>query len=116
MAAGALKPWQGIISAGTGHINVHEAGAIEATGHKVLVVPSRDGLLDAAEIDRFCQAYQDDPTAEHMVQPGMIYLSQPTELGTVYKKEDLEAIRKVADQRVLILYVDGARLAPAGSS
>ncbi|MGI6613680.1 MAG: GNAT family N-acetyltransferase [Fastidiosipila sp.] len=113
VAAGALKPWQGIISAGTGHINVHEAGAIEATGHKVLVVPSRDGLLDAAEIDRFCQAYQDDPTAEHMVQPGMIYLSQPTELGTVYKKEDLEAIRKVADQRGLILYVDGARLAAA---
>lgn len=113
VAAGALKPWQGIISADTGHINVHEAGAIEATGHKVLVIASRDGLLDAAEIDRYCQSYQEDPTAEHMVQPGMVYLSQPTELGTLYQKEDLAAIREVADRRGLLVYVDGARLAAA---
>ncbi|NLA96209.1 MAG: GNAT family N-acetyltransferase [Clostridiaceae bacterium] len=113
VAAGALKPWLGIVSAGTGHINVHEAGAIEATGHKVLVIASRDGLLDAEEIDRYCQACEEDPTAEHRVQPGMIYLSQPTEMGTLYQKEDLEAIREVADRRDLLLYVDGARLAAA---
>lgn len=113
VAAGALKPWQGILSADTGHINVHEAGAIEATGHKVLVIPSRDGLVDAAGIDHFCQAYDRDPTAEHRVQPGMIYLSQPTELGTLYRKSDLEAIRQAADRYGLWLYIDGARLAAA---
>lgn len=113
VAAGGLKPWQGVLSAGTGHINVHEAGAIEATGHKVLVIPSRDGQLEAADIEDYCQAFQADPTAEHMVQPGMIYLSQPTELGTLYRKSDLEAIRQVADRRGLMLYIDGARLASA---
>ncbi len=115
-AAASLKPWQGVISADTGHINVHEAGAIEATGHKVLALPANDGLLDAASIDGFCQAYEDDPTAEHTVQPGLIYLSQPTELGTVYGREELEKIREVADRRGLYLYVDGARLASALAS
>ncbi len=113
VAAGVLKPWQGVISAETGHINVHEAGAIEATGHKVLVVPSKDGLLSAEAIDQYCQAYADDPTAEHMVQPGMIYISQTTELGTVYHLEDLQAISKVAKRWGLALFVDGARLASA---
>jgi threonine aldolase len=113
VAAGALKPWQGVISAETGHVNVHEAGAIEATGHKVLVVESQDGLLSADAIDRYCQSYRDDPTAEHMVQPGMIYLSQTTELGTVYHLKELRAIRQVADRWGLTLFVDGARLASA---
>ena len=113
VAAGALKPWQGVISAETGHVNVHEAGAIEATGHKVLVVESKDGLLSADAIDRYCQSYRDDPTAEHMVQPGMIYLSQTTELGTVYHLKELRAIRQVADRWGLTLFVDGARLASA---
>ncbi len=113
VTAGVLRPWQGVIAAETGHINVHEAGAIEATGHKVLVVESRDGLLSAEAIDRFCRMFYDDPTAEHMVQPGMIYLSQTTELGTVYRLNDLQEIRKVADQWGLALYVDGARLASA---
>ncbi len=113
VTAGVLRPWQGVIAAETGHINVHESGAIEATGHKVLVVESRDGLLSAEAIDRFCQSYHDDPTAEHMVQPGMIYLSQTTELGTVYRLKDLQEIRKVADRWGLTLFVDGARLASA---
>lgn len=113
VAAGALKPWQGILAADTGHINVHEAGAIEATGHKVLALPSRDGRIDAETIDRFCRDYDEDPTAEHTVQPGMIYLSQPTELGTLYRKEELEAIRALALRRGLTLYIDGARLASA---
>lgn len=116
VAAGALKPWQGVISAETGHINVHEAGAVEATGHKVLVLPSKDGLLSASVIDDYCRSLAQDPTAEHMVQAGMIYLSQPTELGTLYRKEDLQAIRQVADRWGLILYVDGARLASALAS
>ena len=111
--AGLLKPWQGVLSADTGHINTHEAGAIEATGHKVLVVPSHDGLLSADAIDLVCRAYAEDPTAEHMVQPGMIYLSHPTELGTIYKKSELVAIRKVADRWNLSIYIDGARLASA---
>ncbi len=113
VVAGALRPWQGVISAGTGHINVHEAGAIEATGHKVLVIPSEDGLLKAASIDQYCRSLAEDDTAEHMVQPALVYLSQPTELGTVYRKADLEAIRKVADRWGLLVYLDGARLASA---
>lgn len=113
VAAAALKPWQGMLSAETGHVNVHEAGAIEATGHKVLVLPSKDGLLSAQVIDDYCQSLAQDPTLEHIVQPGMIYLSQPTELGTLYHKEDLAAIRSVADRWGLTLYVDGARLASA---
>ncbi len=113
VAAGAMRPWQGVIAAETGHINVHEAGAIEATGHKVLVVDSHDGLLSAEAIDRYCQSYRDDPTAEHMVQPGMVYLSQTTELGTVYNLEELRDIRRVAERWGLTLFVDGARLASA---
>lgn len=113
VVAGVLRPWQGVIAAGTGHINVHETGAIEATGHKVLVVDSQDGLLTAEAIDRFCQSHWDDPTAEHMVQPGMIYLSQTTELGTVYRLKDLQEIRAVAERWGLTLFVDGARLASA---
>ena len=116
VCSGALKPWQGVLSADTGHINVHEAGAIETTGHKVLVVPSQDGRMSAESIDRYCQQISDDPTAEHMVQPGMIYLSQPTELGTLYDENSLLAIRQVADRRNLILYIDGARLASALAS
>lgn len=111
--AGALKPWQGVLSADTGHINVHEAGAIEATGHKVLIVPSEDGKLSAEAIDQYCKTIAEDPTAEHMVQPGMIYLSHPTELGTLYDRVSLEAIRRVADDWNLILYIDGARMASA---
>lgn len=112
-AAACLKPWQGVISADTGHINVHETGAIEATGHKVLTLPGGDGKLEAGDIDRYCQGLDEDPTREHMVQPGMIYLSQPTELGTVYSREELTAIRRVADRWKLIFYIDGARLASA---
>ena len=113
LVAGALKPWQGVISAGTGHINVHEAGAIEATGHKVLVIPSQDGLLTASSIDQYCRSLAEDATREHMVQPGLVYLSQPTELGTVYRRSDLEAIRRTADHWGLRVFIDGARLASA---
>ena len=106
----ALRPHQGVICAQTGHINVHESGAVEATGHKVLTIPSQDGKLTAHQIAQFCQGHYDDPTAEHTVQPGLIYLSHPTELGTVYSVAELEDIRRVADQYHLTLFVDGARL------
>lgn len=108
--AAALRPHQGVICAQTGHINVHETGAVEATGHKVLPIPSQDGKLTAGAIDQLCRAHYEDVTAEHQVQPGMIYLSHPTELGTLYTRAELEEIRAVADRYQLKLFVDGARL------
>lgn len=106
----ALRPYQGVISAHTGHIATHETGAIEATGHKVLTIPSEDGKITAQQIDDLCRAHYQDPTAEHTVQPGMIYISNPTELGTIYRLEELEAIRAVADRYDIPLFLDGARL------
>lgn len=109
--AAALRPHQGVVCAQTGHINTHETGAIEATGHKVLPIPSGDGKLTAHQLDELCRGHYGDPNAEHMVQPGMVYLSHPTELGTVYSRQELAAIRRVAGQYRLTLFVDGARLA-----
>lgn len=106
----ALRPYQGVVSAHTGHIACHETGAIEATGHKVLTLPSEDGKLTAQQIDDLCRAHYEDPTAEHTVQPGMIYLSNPTELGTIYTLAELEAIHQVARKYDIPLFLDGARL------
>lgn len=111
-----LRPHQGVISAVTGHINVHESGAIEATGHKVLTLPSQDGKITAKQIEDCVKSHFEDPTAEHMVQPKMVYISQPTENGTIYSKQELEDIRKVCDERDLILFADGARLGCALTS
>ena len=108
--AAALRPHQGAVCAHTGHINVHETGAIEATGHKVLTIPGKDGKITAQQIADLCQAHYDDPSVEHTVQPGMVYLSHPTELGTLYTRAELEEIRKVADRYRLTVFVDGARL------
>lgn len=108
--AAALRPHQGVVCAHSGHIAVHESGAIESTGHKVLTVPSDDGKITGAQIADFCQAHYDDPTAEHTVQPAMVYISHPTELGTVYTREELASIREACDQYNLTLFVDGARL------
>ncbi len=108
--AAALRPHQGVIAASTGHINVHETGAIEATGHKVLPIPSDDGKLTAAGIAQLWQAHWDDATHEHMVQPAMVYLSQPTENGTLYSLEELDAIWQTCQAKGLLLYLDGARL------
>lgn len=108
-----LRPHEGALCAGSGHINVHESGAIEATGHKVLPLPSEDGKITAEQIDRVMRAHRDDPTREHTVKPGMIYLSNTTELGTVYRKAELEAIAQVARSWGLPIYMDGARLASA---
>ncbi len=109
--AAALRPHQGVLCAGTGHINVHETGAIESTGHKVLALPAVEGKITARQIHDCCQAHHTDPAWEHMVQPGMVYLSHPTELGTVYTLAELEAIHETCRRWRLPLFVDGARLA-----
>lgn len=105
-----LRPHQGVLCAHTGHINCHETGAIEATGHKVLPLPTDDGKLTAAQVDEAWQAHWNDVTHEHMVQPGMVYLSHPTENGTTYSLAELEALSAVCRRRGLPLYLDGARL------
>lgn len=111
--AASLKPYQGVISAESGHINVHESGAIEVTGHKVLPLPTANGKITAEQIASHVAAHYADATAEHMVQPGMVYLSQPTEVGTIYTKRELEAIWRVCLLYGMPLYVDGARLGNA---
>ena len=109
--AAALRPHQGVISTEAGHINDHETGAVEASGHKILVLPTSDGKLTAQQIEQLCQAHYSDPSVEHKVQPGMVYLSHPTELGTVYTKAELTAISQAAHKYHLMLFLDGARLA-----
>lgn len=105
-----LRPHQGVICAESGHINVHESGAIEATGHKVLSLPSADGKLTAESIKNCYDSHWNDPTHEHMVQPAMVYISFPTEKGTLYSKTELSDIFNVCKKCGLILYIDGARL------
>ena len=109
--AAALRPCQGVLCADTGHINVHETGAIESTGHKVLSLPAAEGKITAGQIDRYCREHYDNAAWEHMVQPGMVYLSHPTELGTVYTLAELEDISRTCRRWRLPLFVDGARLA-----
>lgn len=108
--AHTLRPYQGVISAVSGHINVHETGAIEATGHKVLAVPSPNGKLTAAQIEGVVQAHLNEDGPEHMVQPSMVYISFPTEVGTIYTRAEMEAISTMCRKYGLPLFVDGARL------
>ncbi|MBQ2925908.1 MAG: aminotransferase class I/II-fold pyridoxal phosphate-dependent enzyme [Ruminiclostridium sp.] len=109
--AAALRPHQGVIAASTGHINVHETGAIESYGHKVLAVPcGRDGKISAQDVRNVYDAHWNDVTHEHMVQPGMVYISQPTENGTLYSKAELEAMWATCRDCGLFLFIDGARL------
>lgn len=110
LISAALRPYQGVLSADTGHIAVHETGAVEATGHKILTIPAVDGKITAQQIKTAVVGHLEDPTAEHTVQPGMVYISNPTELGTIYTLAELEAIRKVTLEHGLFLFVDGARL------
>jgi threonine aldolase len=107
--AAFLRPFEAVISADTGHICVHETGAIEATGHKCIACPNVDGKLTPDAIRAACAAN----TTEHMVRPRMVYVSQATELGTLYSRSELEALRAVCDEQGLYLYLDGARLAVA---
>ena len=106
----ALRPYQGVISAESGHIHVHETGAVESLGYKILALSAKDGKIEAGQIDEVCTLHKEDASFEHMVQPKMVYLSQPTELGTLYTRKELEEIRQVCDKHNLYLFVDGARL------
>lgn len=109
MIASALRPYESVISAKTGHIYVHETGAIEATGHRIVTVDGIDGKLTPQLIDRAFEEYQD----EHTLLPKMVYISQPTELGTIYSRAELEGIRNKCREKNLYLYIDGARLGSA---
>lgn len=108
--ASVLRPHQGVICARTGHINIHETGAIEARGHKVLPLPSRDGKLSAASVKACYDAHYSDSDREHIVQPGMVYISHPTENGTTYTARELEELGSLCRELSLPLYLDGARL------
>ena len=105
-----LRPWEGVVSADTGHINGHEAGAVEAHGRKILQIPHRNGKLDAADLRAYCAAWAEGESRDHVVAPGVAYISQPTEYGTLYSLDELEALRAACDEFGLRLFVDGARL------
>ncbi|NLO85212.1 MAG: aminotransferase class I/II-fold pyridoxal phosphate-dependent enzyme [Clostridiales bacterium] len=108
--AAALRPFEGVLCADTGHINVHETGAIEATGHKVLGLPNVDGKITAAQVEQAVTAQRSDASHEHIVRPAMVYISHPTELGTLYTKEELVSLSNTCKELGLTLFLDGARL------
>ncbi len=108
-----LKPWQGVLVAQSGHVEVHEAGAVEFTGHKVLPLPEQGGKVAASSVIDYCETFFADANHEHMVEPGVLYISQPTEYGTLYSLAELKELRSACDRFGLRLYVDGARLAYA---
>ena len=105
-----LNPCEGVISVSSGHINVHESGAIEATGHKVITLPHHNGLMDSEDLKNYLEKFYSDPTWEHMTPPGMVYISYSSEYGTLYSKEMLTKIKSVCDEYKLKLFLDGARL------
>jgi threonine aldolase len=108
--AGLLSSYEGVVAAETGHVNVHEAGAIEYTGHKVMTIPQHQGKIQADELEALLKLFWEDPNYEHMVFPGMVYISHPTEYGTLYSKKELEEISAVTRKYKIPLYLDGARL------
>lgn len=107
---GMLQTYEGVIAVQTAHINVHESGAVEASGHKVITLPSHGGKMDAGELEAWLKAFHADPTLEHMVIPGMVYITFPTELGSVYTAKEIEEILSVCRRYELKLFIDGARL------
>ena len=109
--ASMLQRWQGVVAAATGHVAGHEAGAIEYTGHKVITLPQHNGKLDAAELRALVATFYADDNHDHMVFPGMVYISHPTEYGTLYTKAELEALHAVCQEYKMPLFLDGARLA-----
>lgn len=108
--AAILRPWQGVISAVSGHINCHEAGAIESTGHKVITLPTDNGKITAQQVADYVEWHKNDESTEHIVQPGMVYISHPTEAGTLYTKAELTKLYDTCRRYGLPLYIDGARL------
>lgn len=107
---GILARHEGVVAADSGHIAVHESGAIEASGHKVLTLPHHEGKLRAEDVERYIEDFYADETYPHMVAPGMVYISQPTEYGTIYSLAELEALGAVCRKHAIPLYIDGARL------
>ena len=105
-----LHGYQGVLAVETGHINVHESGAIEFGGHKVLTLPSHDGKMDAGELGQWLHDFYADPTLDHMVFPGMVYITFSTERGTIYTLEELQTISTICKRFELPLFIDGARL------
>lgn len=108
--ASALRSFQGVLCADSGHINVHETGSIEACGHKVLALPSKEGKITAEQVKREMELHLNDESKEHTVQPKMVYISHPTEVGTLYTKAELEALHQVCNEYGLYLFLDGARM------
>lgn len=105
-----LRPYEGVVAAVTGHVSVHEAGAIEHSGHKVLELPGHEGRIDAGELAQYLRSFWEDGNHEHMVFPGMVYISHPTEYGTLYTQAEFAALSKVCRAYKIPLYLDGARL------
>ncbi|MFQ9128211.1 MAG: threonine aldolase family protein [Butyricicoccaceae bacterium] len=105
-----LRPYEGVVASSCGHVNTHEAGAIESTGHKVLTVPHKNGKLDADDLREYIETFYADESHNHMVFPGMVYISHPSEYGTLYTKNELERISAVCKEFDLPLFLDGARL------
>ena len=105
-----LAPYEGVVAAETAHVAAHEAGAIEYSGHKVLTIPQHEGKILAEELETFLRKFWDDGNHEHMVFPGMIYISHPTEYGTLYTKNELENLSAICEAYQIPLYMDGARL------
>ncbi len=108
--AAMLRPYQGVISANSGHINVHECGAVEATGHRIIAIESCDGTLSADDILKTYNTHYEDTAREHTTQPAMVYISNPSELGTLYKKQHLQELYAMCKKLGLMLFIDGARL------
>lgn len=106
----ALRPHQGVVAAQTAHIHVHETGAVEACGHKVLTLPSEDGKITAKQVADCYMAHRMDESFEHMVQPKIVYISNPTELGTIYSRDELIELSDTCRKNRLYLFMDGARL------
>jgi threonine aldolase len=106
----ALRSHQGALCAVSGHIHVHETGAVEATGHKILALPSEDGKITAQQVEHYVLAHRADGAFEHMVQPKLVYISNPSELGTLYTLQELESLSETCRRLGLYLFMDGARL------
>ncbi len=107
---GMLRSYEAVITPETGHINVHEATAVELSGHKVIGLPSHEGKLDAAELRHFMEVFENDESRDHMAQPGVVYITFPTEYGTLYTAKELKDIYDTCQQHDLQLFVDGARM------
>ena len=105
-----LRRYEGVVAVETGHIAVHESGAVEFSGHKVITIPNHLGKMDPSELRQYLEHFHGDPTWPHMVYPGMVYISFPTEYGTIYSLDELKSIKAICDEYNIPLFIDGARL------